>query len=59
MKAVELHAGVEAIGQRLNDLLAHKRLSPVCSNGKKHGNGRQECKNDSTRPEWPAGYASA
>jgi hypothetical protein len=59
MEAVELHAGVEALGQSLDHLLAHKRLRPVCCDIDKHGNGRHDRKNDSTRPEGPAGYASA
>jgi hypothetical protein len=59
MKAVEFDAGVEAIGQGLDNLLAHKRLSPVCRDVNKDHCCHQERKDDSTDPKWPAGYASA
>ena len=59
MEAIKFHAGVKAIRQGLDYLLAHKRLRPVCCDGNKDGNRRQKRKNDSPRPKRPAGYTSA
>ena len=59
MEAVEFHAGMEAIRQGLDQLLAHKRLSPVCCHDHKDANGSQKRKNDSACPKRPAGYTSA
>lgn len=59
MKAVEFHARMKTIGQRLHHLLPHKRLGPMGRNVDKDDNGDNDRKDAATHPEWPAGYASA